>query len=135
MAETETVEQNTNEVQSDSKTEAKSVEFPEAAETETSGAGGNIDILLGMAVSVTVTIGQKEIPIRRLLQLGPGSVLELDKTIGSPVDLYLRDTKFATGEVVVVQDRFAVKIKQVSGLNDQNEQQQDQEQETNEQVN
>jgi flagellar motor switch protein FliN/FliY len=85
-------------------------------------------------VSVTVAIGQKEIPIRRLLQLGPGSVLELDKTIGSPVDLYLRDTKFATGEVVVVQDRFAVKIKQVSGLNDQNDQQQEEEQETNEQV-
>jgi flagellar motor switch protein FliN/FliY len=134
MAETETVEQNTNEAQSDSKTEVKSVEFPETAETETSGAAGNIDILLGMAVSVTVAIGQKEIPIRRLLQLGPGSVLELDKTIGSPVDLYLRDTKFATGEVVVVQDRFAVKIKQVSGLNDQNDQQQEEEQETNEQV-
>ncbi|MHC4132014.1 MAG: FliM/FliN family flagellar motor switch protein [Planctomycetota bacterium] len=133
MAETETVEKNANEAQSDSKTQAQSVEFPEATESETSAASGNIDILLGMQVPVTVAIGQKDIPVRRLLQLGPGSVLELDKTIGSPVDLYLRDTKFANGEVVVVQDRFAVKIKDVIGLNGQNEQQQETKEETNEQ--
>jgi flagellar motor switch protein FliN/FliY len=135
MAETETAEKNTSEAQSDSKTQAQSVEFPEATETENTGAGGNIDILLGMQVPVTVAIGQKDIPVRRLLQLGPGSVLELDKTIGSPVDLYLRNSKFATGEVVVIQDRFAVKIKQVIGLNDQDDQPQENEQETNEQVN
>jgi flagellar motor switch protein FliN/FliY len=134
MAETETAEQNASETQTDSKTQAQSVEFPEAAESEASGSGGNIDILLGMQVPVTVAIGQKEIPIRRLLQLGPGSVLELDKSIGSPVDLYLRDTKFATGEVVVVQDRFAVKIQQVTGLNDASELQQENEQQTNEQA-
>ena len=131
MAETETAEKNASDAQEDSKTQAQSVEFPEATESETAAAGGNIDILLGMQVPVTVAIGQKEIPVRRLLQLGPGSVLELDKTIGSPVDLYLRDTKFANGEVVVVQDRFAVKIKQVIGLNGQNDLQQETEEETN----
>jgi len=45
-------------------------------------------------------------------------VLELDKSIDEPADLYLRDTRFATGTVVVVDGRFAVKIKQILGLGD-----------------
>lgn len=104
--------------QEDSKKQAQSVEFPDAADSEDAGAGGSIDILLDMNVSVTVTVGQTEIPVRRLLQLGPGSVLKLDKSVDAPVDLYLRDTKFATGDVVVVEDRFAVRIKQILGLGD-----------------
>ncbi len=60
-------------------------------------------------------IGQIEVPIQRLLQFGPGSVLKLDKPIDAPVDLYLKDTRFATGNVVVVEDRFAVRIKEILG--------------------
>jgi flagellar motor switch protein FliN/FliY len=131
MAETETAEKNASEAQSDSKTKAQSVEFPEATDTGSAGPGSSIDILLGMEVPVTVAIGQKQIPVRRLLQLGPGSVLEMDKTIDTPADLYLRDTKFATGEVVVVEDRFAIKIKQVIGLNDSNNEQQENKKQTN----
>ncbi len=101
--------------QVDSKTQAQSVEFSEVAETETAGAGTSIDILLDMNVSVTAAIGQTEISIQRLLQLGPGSVLKLDKPIDAPADLYLKDTKFATGSVVMVDGRFAIRIKQVLG--------------------
>lgn len=104
--------------QEDSKTPVQSVEFSESAATEVAGAGGSIDILLDMSVPVLVAIGQTEIPVRRLLQLGPGSVLQLDKPIDAPADLYLRDTKFATGAVVVVNDRFAVRIKRILGLGD-----------------
>ena len=104
--------------QEDSKTPVQSVEFSESAATEVTGAGGSIDILLDMDVPVMVAIGQTEIPVRRLLKLGPGSVLQLDKSIDAPVDLYLRDTKFATGAVVVVNDRFAVRIKRILGLGD-----------------
>ena len=104
--------------QEDSKTPVQSVEFSESAATEVTGAGGSIDILLDMDVPVMVAIGQTEIPVRRLLKLGPGSVLQLDKSIDAPVDLYLRDTKFATGAVVVVNDRFAVRIKRIRGLGD-----------------
>jgi len=71
-----------------------------------------------MNVSVTVVIGQTELPVKRLLQLGPGSVVQLDKSIDEPADLYLRDNKFATGSVVVVDDRFAIRIKQIIGLAD-----------------
>ncbi len=104
--------------QKDTKKQVQSVEFSEAVETEVAGAGGSIDILLDMNVPVTVTIGQTEIPVQRLLRLGPGSVLKLDKSIDEPVDLHLRNARFATGSVVVVEGRFAVKIKQILGLGD-----------------
>ncbi|MCH7555881.1 MAG: FliM/FliN family flagellar motor switch protein [Planctomycetes bacterium] len=121
MAETtEAVEekQESGTAQEDSKTQAQSAEFPEVNATDDTGAGGSIDLLLDVNIAVTVSIGQTEIPVRRLLRLGPGSVLELDKSIGEPADLYLRDTRFATGSVVVVDGRFAVKIKQILGLGD-----------------
>jgi flagellar motor switch protein FliN/FliY len=126
MAETaEAIEENQNqenpdasEDKAESKTQAQPVEFSEAAPSEDSGIGGGIEILLNTSILVTVSIGQTEIPVRQLLQLGPGSVLRLDKPIDAPVDLYLRDTKFATGNVVVVEDRFAVRIKQILGLGD-----------------
>ena len=100
----------------DSKTKAQAADFPEAVDTNATGAGGSIDILLDMTIPVTVTIGSTQIPIRRLLQFGPGSVVKLDKSVDTPMDLYLKDTKFATGSVVVVDGKFAVKIKQILGL-------------------
>ncbi len=101
----------------DSRTQAQSAEFPEAAETENAdtGAGASIDILLDLNVPVTVAIGRKEVSVQRLLQLSPGSVLKLDKPITEPADLYLKDTRFATGSIVVVEDRFAVRIKEILG--------------------
>ncbi len=117
MAETtQAVEEKTEEQQDqqeDSKTQAQSAEFSEAAENETTGPGTSIDFLLDINVPVTVAIGRIEIPIQRLLQLGPGSVLKLDKPIEAPADLYLKDVRFATGNIVVVEDRFAVRIKDV----------------------
>ena len=94
---------------------AQQIDFPEAVETEAAGATSNFDILLDMNVFVTVTIGRTQIPIRRLLQLGPGSVLKLDKPIDAPADLYLKDAKFASADVVVVDGKFAVRIKQIIG--------------------
>ncbi|MHC4475155.1 MAG: FliM/FliN family flagellar motor switch protein [Planctomycetota bacterium] len=109
-------EQAAQDSQADGQTQVQSVELPEAAESEAAGPGGSLNILLDMNVVVTVTIGQTEMPVRRLLQLGPGSVLKLDKPIDAPADVYLRDTKFAAGNVVVVDNQFAVRIKQIYGL-------------------
>ena len=114
----EAVKEKTTDSQEDSKKQAQSVELSEANETGVSGPGGSIGILLDMNVPVTVTIGQTEIPVKRLLQLGPGSVLKLNKPINEPIDLYLSDSKFATGSVVVVDGRFAVKITQILGIDD-----------------
>ena len=111
-------EQQNDTAQADPKTQVQSVEFSEATGTEATGAGGSIDILLDMNIPVTAAIGKKEVSVRRLLQLGPNSVLKLDKPIDAPADLYLKDTKFATGTVVVVDGRFAVKIKEIIGHGD-----------------
>jgi flagellar motor switch protein FliN/FliY len=111
----ETLDQQENTEQADSKKQAQSVEFTEAPESADAGSGASLDILLDMNIPVTVAVGQTQIPVRRLLQLGPGSVLKLDKPIDEPVDLYLKDTKFAAGNVVVVDGQFAVRIEQVLG--------------------
>jgi flagellar motor switch protein FliN/FliY len=101
------------------KKQVQSVEFSEAVETEAAAGGaGSIDLLLVMDVPVTVVIGQTELPVKRLLQIGPGSVVKLDKSTDEPVDLYLKDIKFATGNIVVVDGRFAVRIEKILGLND-----------------
>jgi len=102
----------------DSKVQAQAIDFPEAAGSQAADAGTSINVLLDMNVPVTVVIGQTEITVRKLLQLGPGSVLKLDKPIDAPADLYLRDTKFATGSVVVVDGLFAIRIKQILGMDD-----------------
>ncbi len=98
------------------KAQAQSVEFSEANDSPAVGPGSGIEVLLDLNLPVTVAIGKQEMSIQKLLQLGPGSVLKLDKSIDAPVDLYLKDTKFATGSVVVVEGRFAVKIEEVFGL-------------------
>ncbi len=103
----------------DSKKQAQSVEFTEVTEGEAAGPGGSIDILLDTNIPVTVAIGQTDISVRRLLQIGPGSVLTLDKPIDEPADLYLKDTKFATGSIVEVDGWFAVKINQILGTKPQ----------------
>jgi flagellar motor switch protein FliN/FliY len=118
IAEEEKPAQQEETSQQDSKKQAQSVEFSEAEGSESVTGAGSIDLLLTMDVPVTVVIGRTELPVKRLLQLGPGSVLKLDKSIDEPADLYLKDVKFAAGNIVVVDGRFAVRIKQIFGLND-----------------
>jgi flagellar motor switch protein FliN/FliY len=120
MAQTQAVEDKVEEQQDRSgseeqKTQVQSAEFAEAAQTTTSGPGTSINLLLDMNVPVTVAVGRTEIPIQRLLQLGPGSVIKLDKSIDAPADLYLKDSRFATGTIVIVNEKFAVRIKEIFG--------------------
>lgn len=103
------------EAAADDKTPVDSVVLPEAPDDSATPSGGQLDILLDMDVPVTVVLGATQIPVRRLLQLGPGAVLGLDKPIEAPADLYLKDSKFAEADVVVAEDRFAVRIRQIVG--------------------
>jgi flagellar motor switch protein FliN len=97
---------------------AQAVEFPEVTEGQVTPTGGQFDLLLEMDIPVTVMLGQAQIPVRRLMQLGPGAVVPLDKPIEAPVELYLQGSKFAEGDVVVVDNRFGIRIRQiVSGEN------------------
>ena len=108
MSETAVATEETTDAQ-----QVQSVEFPEAADGGAGGAGTSIDILLDMEVPVTVCIGKTALSIQRLLQLSPGSVLKLDQSIDMPVELYLKDSRFAVGKVVVVDDHFAVRITEI----------------------
>ncbi|MBS3734258.1 MAG: FliM/FliN family flagellar motor switch protein [Phycisphaerae bacterium] len=82
---------------------------PDAGQT----GDGQIDILLDATVPVEVSLGQLDMQIRDVLQLGGGSVVTLDKQAGEPVDLYLRGVRFATGQLVVVGERLGVRIEQI----------------------
>lgn len=95
------------------KKQVQAVEFPQATETNVPPSTGKLDMLLDMDVPVTVTMGHTQIPVRRLLQLGPGSVLKLDRLVDAPVDLYLKESKFAEADVVVVDNKFALRIRQI----------------------
>jgi flagellar motor switch protein FliN/FliY len=114
---TQAVIEETTEEKQQSKKQVQSVELPQVNQADIAGPAGSIDILLDMNVPVTVTIGQTEIPVRRLLQLGPKSVLPLGKSVDEPVDLYINQTRFATADVVVVDGCFGVKIKTILGIN------------------
>ena len=113
MAETAQETEEKTQDQQDTRKQAQEVEFSEAQESEGSAVGANIDLLLDVSVPVTAVIDKAEIPVQRLLQLGPGSVLKLGKPIDEPVDLYLKNVRFATATVVVVDERFAVRIKEI----------------------
>ncbi len=75
--------------------------------------GGNLDLLLGVNLRVTVELGRTRMSIEEILKLGPGSVVELDKLAGEPVDVLINDRLIARGEVVVIDDRFGVRITDV----------------------
>ena len=71
---------------------------------------GNIEFLLDVPLDVSVELGRTKMPIRDMLQLGPGSVIELDKLIGEPVDLLVNNRLIARGEVVVFDENFGIRI-------------------------
>lgn len=84
--------------------------------TADAGAGStdlNLDVILDVPVSLSLEVGRTRIPIRNLLQLNQGSVVELDRTAGEPLDVYVNGTLIAQGEVVVVNDRFGVRLTDV----------------------
>ena len=75
--------------------------------------GGGLDMLMGVALNVTVELGRTRMPIQDILSMATGSVIELDKLASEPVDIFVNETLVAQGEVVVVEDHFSVKITQV----------------------
>ena len=99
------------------KTTVSGVELPHAPASRDTGPKGGLDVLLDVNVPMSVVIGSSQVPVRRLLQLGPGSVLTLDKSVDDPVELYLKGSRFATADIVVVEDKFAVRIKEILNIN------------------
>ena len=82
---------------------------------ETEGAEGteNLKVLENIDVMLTVEVGRTEITIRDLLRLNEGSVVELDRLAGDPLDIMVNNTKIAKGEVVMVGERFGVRFGEI----------------------
>ena len=70
----------------------------------------NLDVILDVSVTLSMEVGRARIPIRNLLQLNQGSVVELDRLAGEPLDVYVNNTLVAHGEVVTVNDKFGVRL-------------------------
>lgn len=80
---------------------------------DTGGVGGeevNLDVILDVPVSVSMEIGSTNMNIRNLLQLNQGSVIELDRLAGEPLDVLVNGTLIAHGEVVVVNEKFGIRL-------------------------
>ena len=75
----------------------------------------NLNVVLDVPVSLTVELGHCLLPMREVLQLNIGSVVQLDKPADAPVDLFVNGKLVARGEVVVIEDRFGVKVTEVLG--------------------
>jgi flagellar motor switch protein FliN/FliY len=83
------------------------------SEASATGAPGRIDMILDIPVQLTVELGRTKIPIRDLLQLVQGSVVELDRLAGEPMDVLVNGCLIAQGEVVVVNDKFGIRLTDV----------------------
>jgi flagellar motor switch protein FliN/FliY len=77
------------------------------------GTDMNLDVILDVPVVLSLEVGRTRMPIRNLLQLNQGSVVELERGAGEPLDVFVNGTLIAHGEVVVVNDRFGVRLTDV----------------------
>ena len=85
--------------------------FTNFASTEgMTGAGNDLNMILDIPVQLTVELGRTRIPIKHILQLAQGSVVELDALAGEPMDVLVNGFLIAQGEVVVVNDKFGIRL-------------------------
>ena len=91
-------------------------ELPEAplqnlqAEDTGNGEAANLEAILDIPVSLSVEIGQTKISIKNLLQLNQGSVVELERLAGEPLDVKVNNTLVAHGEIVVVNEKYGIRL-------------------------
>lgn len=79
------------------------------------GPGVDLSLIAGVSMEVSVRLGTAQVPLRDLLAIGPGSVIELDRATDSPVEVLVNGTVVAFGEIVVVDGEFAVRILALNG--------------------
>ncbi len=84
------------------------VQPPQKTEEES-----KLDAIMDIPVTITMEVGRSQISIRNLLQLNQGSVVELDRVAGEPLDVLVNGTLIAHGEVVVVNDKFGIRLTDV----------------------
>ncbi len=105
--------ENTESVDDKSKTEInENIKTKDSTKSESS-AVNNLKVLENIDVKLTVEVGNTEIKIRDLLRLNEGSVVELDRLAGEPLDILANGTMIAKGEVVMVGERFGIRLTEV----------------------
>jgi flagellar motor switch protein FliN/FliY len=77
----------------------------------------NLDVLLDVPVKVTIELGACLVPMREVLHFTAGSVVQLDKAVEAPVELFVNQKRIGYGEVVVVDDRLGIRITRMVGSN------------------
>src|SRR3990172_5962247 len=92
---------------------AKPAEFTPLKEKAPVDAPGHLEFILDIPLQIAVQLGGTRMLIKDLLQLGQGSVIELDKLAGEPMDVLVNDRLIARGEVVVVSEKFGVRLTDV----------------------
>ncbi|MGA3207196.1 MAG: flagellar motor switch protein FliN [Syntrophales bacterium] len=93
------------------KTAASAANFEELQNTELKNRGAiDIDFILDIPLTVTVELGRSRMLIGELLQLGQGSIVELAKFAGEPMDVFINQRLIAKGEVVVVNEKFGIRL-------------------------
>ncbi|NMP23078.1 flagellar motor switch protein FliN [Sulfobacillus harzensis] len=102
----------------DAVVEVKKVEFSELDDPGTGstrpGSGSeSVEFLWDVPLTVEVVLGSTEVTVKDVLEVGPGSVIELDRAYGEPVDLYLNGRLVARGDVVIIGEQFGVKITEI----------------------
>ncbi len=94
--------------------EASPAQYDELVPSNASIEGSpDLDVILDIPVSISMEVGSTEITIRNLLQLNQGSVIELDRLAGEPLDVLVNGTLIAHGEVVVVNEKFGIRMTDV----------------------
>lgn len=89
---------------------ADTAKFDELTDESIPGTDVNLDVVLDIPVNLSMEIGRTRISIRNLLQLNQGSVVELERLAGEPMDVLVNGTLIARGEVVVVNEKFGIRL-------------------------
>jgi flagellar motor switch protein FliN/FliY len=90
--------------------QASPIELAHLEPGDHTGSVGNLDLLRDIELSVTVEVGRARLRVRDLLALHEGSIVELDRPVGSPVDLLANGRAIARGEIVLVDDQLGIRV-------------------------
>lgn len=93
--------------------EPDSPEFPDLKKSGGSGKVGDLNRFYDVQVTVSAELGRTSVPIQDLVGLSEGSVFELNRDVGAPIELIAQGVPLGNGEVVVVDDSFAIRIKEI----------------------
>jgi flagellar motor switch protein FliN/FliY len=94
-------------------TNVQAVQFPPLMQHATAQEAGNIGLIMDVSMEMTVELGRTKKLIKEILSMGEGTIIELDKLAGEPVDILVNHKLIAKGEVVVIDENFGVRVTEI----------------------